>query len=102
MRSRPARPLELASLACLTLGVAGYAAAFAAMDRLRTTAPADAGSVPFAGLQAWARYQRWSEASLALVALGLVAAVGAAVWTARARARARRAALTSPSAPAAP
>jgi hypothetical protein len=94
---RPARWAERASLALLAAGALLYGAAYAQMRRLEEGASVvpPGAKVLFAGLSAHARYARWAEAGQALVAMGLVAAVGATVWTARAR---RRAAMPRPEA----
>ena len=60
------------------------------MQRLeRGDAGRPASREPFAGLVAHARYERWSQGGLAVVAAGLLTAVGASVWTARVRRAAR-------------
>jgi hypothetical protein len=90
---RPARWAERASLALLAAGAAVYGVAFVQMQRLEVGAPAalvdsDGVKVLLPGLVAHARWARWSEIGLWIVALGLAAAVGATVWTAVAKRRA--------------
>ena len=84
---RPARWAERASLALLSAGATLYGVAYVNMRRLE-----DAGAVNtpgakvlFAGLAAHARYTRWAEVGFAVAALGLATAIGATIWTARAK-----------------
>ncbi|MGZ8470182.1 MAG: hypothetical protein ACXW61_11385 [Gemmatirosa sp.] len=81
---RPARWAERASLALLAAGVAVYGVAFVQMRRLEAGAPAapEGAKVLFAGLVAHARYARWAEVGLWIVAAGVTTAVAATIWTA--------------------
>jgi hypothetical protein len=81
---RPARWAERASLALLAAGAALYGVAFVQMRRLEAGAPTapEGAKVLFSGLAAHARYARWAEVGLWVVAAGLAIAVWAAVWTA--------------------
>ena len=84
---RPARLAERTSLVLLAVGVLAYGAAFTGMRRLESGAPVGDPNahVLFTGIAAHARYARWAQGGLALVALGLAVAVGASVWTMRSR-----------------
>ena len=84
---RPARWAERASLALLSAGATLYGVAFTKMRQLEGGASVvgPEAKVLFAGLAAHARYTRWAEVGFAVAALGLATAIGASIWTARAK-----------------
>ena len=92
---RPARWIERAALALLAAGAALYGVAFLRMRELEQGLPATApeAKVLFAGLAAHARYTRWAEVGVGLVAAGVAVAILATLWTAHSRRRAVTAAL---------